>query len=86
VEGGPTDEGGAALDLFVEEDGVGGGLVVGREAGQHFEDEDAEGVPVYGFVIPALADDLRGSVSVESERIQKERHPYLRSEIIRRPA
>jgi hypothetical protein len=58
VEWGPADEGRATGYFFVEEDGVGFGLVVGWEAGEHFEDEDAEGVPVDGFVVSLLADDL----------------------------
>jgi hypothetical protein len=62
VECGPADEGWATGYFFVEEDGVGFGLVVRREAGEHFEDEDAEGVPVDGFVVSLLADDLWGAL------------------------
>jgi hypothetical protein len=62
VEGRPADGARAALDLLIQQDGIGVGLVVRREAGEHLEDEDAEGVPVDGFVIALLADDLVGAL------------------------
>lgn len=58
LEGWPSDEGGATRDLFVEEHRVGVGLVVWGKSGEHLEDEDAERVPVHGFVVPLLLNDL----------------------------
>jgi hypothetical protein len=54
----PPDITRATLDLFVEENRVGVWLVVWRKTREHFEDEDAEGVPVDGFVVSVLADYL----------------------------
>ena len=61
VEGGPPDERRSPGDFLVEEYRVSFGLVVRWEAGEHLEDKDAEGVPVDGFVVPMLADDLQRS-------------------------
>lgn len=58
VEVRPADARGALGDLLVEDDGGGVGLVEGRQAGEHLEDEHAEGVPVDGFVVARVADDL----------------------------
>ena len=58
VKRGPPDERRPPDDFLIEEDKVRFGLVVRWETGEHLEDEDAEGVPVDGFVVPLLADDL----------------------------
>jgi hypothetical protein len=34
------------------------GCVEWRDADEHFEDEDAEGVPVHTFIVTCLLDDL----------------------------
>lgn len=58
VEVWPSDVGGSLDDFLVEKDGIAVRLVVWRETGEHLEDEDAEGVPVYTFVVALLVDDL----------------------------
>jgi hypothetical protein len=55
----PPDVRWSTGDLFVQNDGVSFRLVVGRETGEHFENEDAEGIPVNGLVVSLLCNDLQ---------------------------
>lgn len=62
VERGPTNVLRSGGDAFVEKDRVGLGLVIRRQAGEHFKDEDSKRIPVDGFVIALLADDFGGKI------------------------
>lgn len=58
VECGPFDTGWTFGDLFVENNRVGLGFVEGREPRKHFKDEDAECIPINGFIVPRIGNNL----------------------------
>jgi hypothetical protein len=61
-ERGPTNVLRSSGDAFVEKDRIGLGLVIRRQAGEHFKDEDSKRIPIDGFVVALLADDFGGKI------------------------
>ena len=59
----PFDTCGADRDLLIELDGSDVGLVERRETREHLESEDTERIPVDGFVIAGIADNLGSKTS-----------------------
>ena len=58
VERRPADRRRALADLLVQHDVARVWLVERRQAREHLEYEHTEGIPIHGFVVPLIADDL----------------------------
>lgn len=101
VERGPANTGGPGLDLFVQLDRRLVWFMEGRQAREHLEDEHAEGVPIYTFIVPCVPDDLNTThthVHTKSnanilvsgfvllKRGERDMSTHLRRKVIRSPA
>ena len=59
IEGRPFDARWAFSNLLIEKDRVCLGFMEWRQSRKHLEYKDAESVPVYGFVVSRIGNDLR---------------------------
>lgn len=88
IEGRPFDARWTFSNLLVEKDGVGFGFMERRQSRKHLEDQDAEGVPVYRFVVSRIGNDLWlivRRISNTTGKVQGE-NIYLWRKVVRRTA
>ena len=88
IKGRPFDARWTFSNLLVEKDGVGFGFMERRQSRKHLEYKDAESVPVYGFVVSRIGNDLWlivRRISNTTGKVQGE-NIYLWRKVVRRTA
>ena len=88
IEGRPFDARWAFSNLLIEKDRICLGLMEWRQSRKHLEYKNAEGVPIYGFVVSRIGNDLWlivRRISNVAGRIQGG-NIYLRCEVVGRTA